>query len=107
MNGDGFPGPAGAFDRYNDLVYVPEEATEVPAGFGTLQLLASALRTDPCLVKHKGEFMERNSCRAPWQNRLDLRVAHTLRVRGADNGARVPRLDADSGIDSPLRRLSR
>ena len=84
LNGDGYPGPGGSFDRTNDLVYVPREATELPAGFATLSLLANGLEQDACLSKYRGRILWRNACRAPWQNRLDLRLAHTLHVPGAD-----------------------
>jgi hypothetical protein len=52
--------------------------------------MAAALVTDPCLKKYRGTFAKRNGCRAPWQNRLDLRMAHTERVRGTEL-----RLEAD------------
>jgi hypothetical protein len=84
LNGDGFPGLGGAFDRTNDLVYVPEDATEVPSGFATTSILNNALESDSCLSANRGKILGRNACRAPWQNRLDLRIAHTLRAGGAD-----------------------
>ncbi|MGD2067036.1 MAG: TonB-dependent receptor [Gemmatimonadota bacterium] len=83
MNGDGYPGVGPAFDRFNDLVYVPNEASEVNSGFATQRLLAAALRTDECLAEHKGDILPRNACRAPWQNRLDLRVSHELQLGDA------------------------
>ena len=83
VNGDGYPGLGGAFDRFNDLVYVPERAREVNAGFATQALLEKALRSDECLAEHKGEILPRNACRAPWQNRLDLRMTHELEVGDA------------------------
>jgi Carboxypeptidase regulatory-like domain len=90
LNGDGYPGPGPASDRNNDLVYVPLEASDVPSSLGTLTRLAVALETDPCLKQFKGYIMIRNHCRAPWQNRLDLRVAQTTHVRGWE-----VRFDAD------------
>lgn len=86
-NGDGYPGLGPAFDRNNDLIYVPMDPFEVPSGIGTSARLKGALETDPCLKRFQGAFLLRNRCRAPWQNRLDLRVAHNLRVR--DAGIRV------------------
>lgn len=82
-NGDGYPGLGAASDRNNDLVYVPRDPLEVPSGLGTSVRLYAALETDACLRKFQGFIMLRNHCRAPWQNRLDLRMAHTLRARGA------------------------
>jgi hypothetical protein len=84
INGDGYPGLGSAFDRNNDLLYVPLEATEVPGGFGMLTRLAAALETDACLRKFRGYIMLRNHCRAPWQNRLDVRVSQRMRVGNAD-----------------------
>jgi hypothetical protein len=90
VNGDGYPGLGGAFDRFNDLFFVPDSATMVPAPIPTWQLLGSALEKDDCLKDKKGTIMLRNSCRAPWQNRLDLRMSQTLRAGGANI-----RLEAD------------
>jgi hypothetical protein len=90
LNGDGYPGRGPAFDRYNDLIYVPQEATEIPAGIGTYVLLNDALERDACLSAHRGGFMYRNACRAPWQNRLDLRMTQTMSLAGAQ-----VRLEAD------------
>ncbi len=84
LNGDGYPGLGPAFDRTNDAIYVPNEATEVPGGIALWQLLGNALDNDACLQANRGSIMERNSCRAPWQNRLDLRLSHTLRALGAE-----------------------
>ncbi|MFC1660200.1 carboxypeptidase regulatory-like domain-containing protein [Gemmatimonadota bacterium] len=83
LNGDGYPALGPAFDKNNDLIFVPYEATRLPSAFGTFTRLAAALETDPCLKKFRGMFVTRNGCRAPWQNRLDLRTAHTARLRGA------------------------
>jgi hypothetical protein len=84
LNGDGYPGLGPASDRNNDLMYVPLEASDVPSGLGTLTRLAAALESDACLKKFKGNIMLRNHCRAPWQNRLDMRIAQTTQVRGSE-----------------------
>lgn len=83
LNGDGYPSLGAAFDRNNDLLFVPEDPFEVPSSFGTSTRLQAALETDECLKRFIGHTMLRNHCRAPWQNRLDLRVAHTAHVGGA------------------------
>ena len=90
LNGDGYPSLGKASDHNNDLVYVPVDPLEVPSGPGTSVRLAAALASDPCLQRFEGRMMLRNRCRAPWQNRLDLRVAQGLRVRGA-----AVRIEAD------------
>lgn len=84
LNGDGYPGPGPGFDRNNDLIYVPQEATEIPSGIGTLGLVASALESDECLAKYRGGFLPRNACRAPFQHRFDLRLSQKLHLRGAE-----------------------
>lgn len=90
MNGDGYPGVGPAFDRTNDLIYVPEVVTEIPAGPATYQLLGHALEHDECLARNRGDLLMRNECRSPWQHRLDLRMSHTLR-----SGSWDVRLEAD------------
>ncbi len=89
-NGDGYPGNGGAFDRFNDLLHVPSDAFDLPAPLGSQQLMAAAMRQDPCIAEYIGEIMDRNACRAPWQNNLDLRLAQTFRL-----GATEVRLEGD------------
>ncbi|MBT8405097.1 MAG: carboxypeptidase regulatory-like domain-containing protein, partial [Gemmatimonadetes bacterium] len=79
VNGDGYPGQGGAFERYNDLLHIPANGFDLPAPIGTQILMSRAIESDPCLKEHVGTIMDRNSCRAPWQNNLDLRLAQTLR----------------------------
>ncbi len=83
LNGDGYPALGPAFDRFNDLIYAPNSASELPAGFATLALLSTALERDPCLSAHRGEILRRNDCRAPWEHRLDVRVTHSIQAGGA------------------------
>ena len=84
VNGDGYPGNGAAFDRENDLVYVPTNPSQIPASLSTKGLLTAAMRTDECLQSEAGGIASRNACRAPWQNNLDLRLAHTVRTGGAE-----------------------
>lgn len=79
VNGDGYPGNGGAFDRTNDLLYVPEDLSEAPLTLLTRVLLADAIENDACIGRYVGRVVPRNGCRAPWEHRLDLRLAHTLR----------------------------
>lgn len=83
-NGDGYPAAGPAFDRNNDIFYVPFEATNLPSSIGTVTRLAAALETDECLKRYRGRFLVRNHCRAPWQHRLDLRMSHAARIGGAE-----------------------
>ena len=90
VNGDGYPGDGSALDRTNDLVHVPEKPTQGPYSLLTQILLNDAIQNDKCLSRYVGTLVARNGCRAPWENRLDLRVAHTVRV-----GARDIRFEGD------------
>ena len=89
LNGDGFNG--------NDLIYVPKNATDPNeikigsqngAGVFTQDLAAAQafdqfISNNPCLNEQRGTIMKRNSCRTPWQNRMDLSVRQSLpQVRG-------------------------
>lgn len=90
VNGDGYSGLGGAFDRNNDLLYVPEELSEVPISFVTRILLSRALEEDACLAGFRGRNVRRNHCRAPWEHRLDLRLAQNI-----DLGSTEVRLEGD------------
>ncbi|MBT8398004.1 MAG: hypothetical protein KJN92_13610, partial [Gemmatimonadetes bacterium] len=90
VNGDGYPGLGGSFDLYNDLLYVPDPVSQAPLSFVTQGLFTSAIESDECLARQNGRILRRNACRSPWENRLDLRVAHTLRTGGT-----AIRLEAD------------
>ncbi len=91
VNGDGYPGIGGAFDRNNDPVHIPGIFPIPPITFSTRALLESALENDPCLAGlSAGDIVDRNACRAPFEHRLDLRVTHGFTVGGRD-----VRLEAD------------
>lgn len=83
INGDGVVG--------NDPIYVPRDATdptEIRIGTGsgnTFALNAQAaqdferfISSQSCLNDQRGRIMERNSCRSPWQERLDLSIRQSL-----------------------------
>jgi hypothetical protein len=77
VNGDGSTG--------NDLVYVPRNASEVkfsstsaiPAAKSWENLNAFIEGTE-CLREARGTIIQRNACRTPWSNRIDLRAAQNL-----------------------------
>jgi hypothetical protein len=83
MNGDGYPGPGAAARAYNDLLYVPDHPSELVASPVSAALLFQLMDRDPCLAAARGTILARNACRAPWSNRLDLRLSQGLRLRGA------------------------
>jgi hypothetical protein len=83
INGDGV--------QANDPIYIPRNATdanEIRIGTGSgnafaLNATAAAdferfIERQECLDKQRGRIMERNSCRSPWQNRLDVSVRQSL-----------------------------
>jgi carboxypeptidase family protein/TonB-dependent receptor-like protein len=89
LNGDGFNG--------NDLIYIPKNATdpnEIKIGsqnaqgvftqdVAAAQAFEKFISDNNCLNEQRGTIMKRNSCRTPWQNRMDLSVRQSLpNVRG-------------------------
>jgi len=70
VNGDGVRG--------NDLAYIPATEDEVIVTQGTWQEIDTFIRSDDALQDNRGQIFERNSANAPWQNRLDLRIAQRI-----------------------------
>jgi outer membrane receptor protein involved in Fe transport len=92
LNGDGFNG--------NDPIYIPQNATNVSeirivalrnpsATFNATtnpyepnaaaaQRFENFIKANSCLDEHRGQVMERNTCRNPWQNQFDVSVRQTL-----------------------------
>jgi hypothetical protein len=76
MNGDGYA---------LDLIYIPKAR-------GDIQFVSAAdedaffkfMDQDSYLSKHQGEYAEANAARAPWLNRLDLRVAQNFSINTGD-----------------------
>ncbi len=80
----------------NDPIYVPRNGADpseirIGTGAGTAYALNAAAAADfesfiarqECLSSQRGQIMERNSCRSPWQNRMDVSIRQSLpRVRG-------------------------
>ena len=79
----------------NDLMYVPRNATDPTEilftgynGTATQQAAAAAqaqafenfISNTPCLNSQRGQIMERNSCRNPWVNQVDVSFAQSLRA---------------------------
>jgi outer membrane receptor protein involved in Fe transport len=88
LNGDG--------NNSNDPLYIPRDArdvNEIRIGTGTggafalnaaeAALFEEFIASQDCLDDQRGRIMERNSCRSPWQNRLDVAVRqHIPTIRG-------------------------
>lgn len=76
VNGDGQTG--------NDLVYVPASASEIRFAGTAAEQAASYANLEQfidrfeCLQDARGEILERNACREPWQNKLDFRLSQVL-----------------------------
>ncbi|HXW03611.1 MAG TPA: carboxypeptidase regulatory-like domain-containing protein [Vicinamibacterales bacterium] len=66
----------------NDLLYIPASASE-PYTYtnGTFDDLMTFVNAESCLSDFTGQIHERNACRAPWLNTLDLRVNFGLPFR--------------------------
>jgi hypothetical protein len=83
LNGDGYNG--------NDPIYVPRNALDpneirIGTGIGAafVQNTAAAeafdrfISSQECLNSQRGQIMERNSCRTPFQHRMDLAVRQAI-----------------------------
>lgn len=79
----------------NDPIYVPRNATdptEVQIGTGVgsafVQNVAAAqaferfISSQPCLDRQRGRIMARNSCRSPFQERMDLSIRQGIPTIG-------------------------
>jgi carboxypeptidase family protein/TonB-dependent receptor-like protein len=80
----------------NDPIYIPRDATDpaeirIGSGIGTAfvqntvaaQAFERFIGSLDCLDRQRGRIMERNSCRAPAQDRLDISIRQAIpQVRG-------------------------
>ena len=83
INGDGFPGPGIPLDASNDLLWVPDNPTDIPGTLVTKQLFAQFVNdVEECLFDVRGAIMERNSCRTPSVHMVDLSVSQPISVGG-------------------------
>ncbi len=70
-NGDGYRNRV--ISRDNDLIYIPNDVSEL--AFTNADEAAdfeALINSDECLSSQRGSLMKRNSCRNPWNNRLDV-----------------------------------
>ena len=80
VNADGTAG--------NDNIYVPRDASEISlSGDAAAQAAAftrldSLITNNACLSEQRGQIMERNSCRNPWINTLNARLAAFIPLPG-------------------------
>ncbi len=84
VNGDDFPGPRTS-SLPNDLIYITDEVTGFPGVPGHPEgeiLWYSLYDQEECLQRQTIRILARNTCRTPWSNQFDLRVAQTVEARG-------------------------
>jgi hypothetical protein len=80
INADGTSG--------NDNIYIPRDASEISlSGDAAAQAAAftrldSLITANACLSEQRGQIMERNSCRNPWINTLNARLAAFIPLPG-------------------------
>ena len=99
VNGDGFPGPRGS-RLANDLVHVPEQDFRLPTGFVARIIWTTLVEQEECLKEQLGRILARNSCEAPWSNRLDLRVSQTIEALGLSADATLDMMNVLNFLDS-------
>lgn len=88
INGDGYQGP-GLFGRNNDLLYVPASLSEVAFDSeDDARLFGELIEQEECLRESRGRILERNSCRGPWANLMNVSIAQGVPF-GRGRGPRV------------------
>lgn len=80
INGDGYSGVGVPLDASNDLLYVPDPPQSLSGPPLARSLFAQLVAMEPCLAAAVGDFVRRNSCRAPSTHRLDLHITQPLQV---------------------------
>ena len=68
---------------FNDLLYVPNNASDVTVTNGTAAQLEAFINGDECLSTSRGKIAERNCARQPFTNIMDVKLALGLPVRRA------------------------
>ena len=71
-NGDG--------QRFNDLLFVPENERDIVLESGNWEQMDAFIEGNESLDDARGSVIERNTGRAPWQNRFDLRFAQSIKT---------------------------
>lgn len=86
INGDANADGVGGTNReFNDMFYIPRDADDITmfgatpaARAAAYDSLANFIGSQSCLREQRGQIMERNSCRNPWINRLDVRLEKVI-----------------------------
>ena len=64
----------------NDLVYVPENQSDIFLESENWDLMNAFIEGNDALDEARGSVIDRNTARAPWQNILDLHLAQSVRT---------------------------
>lgn len=106
VNGDGLPGEGRARERFNDLIYVPDDVVDSPSmSLGSLFAFHSLIGLDDCLTRAQASVLARNACRSPWSNRLDLRVTQEMALGGTGIEVNLDVLNLLNALDSDWGRV--
>jgi hypothetical protein len=73
VNGDG---------AYNELLWVPANSSQVLLTGGSWAQLDAYLSADACTSQFRGQVVQRNCGRSPWQNQLDIQYALSIPTGG-------------------------
>jgi hypothetical protein len=69
----------------NDILFVPNSASDVVVTGGTWEELNAYIESDESMKDQRGLIPERNTGRAPWTNSLDFRAAFDVPLRRRNN----------------------
>ncbi|WP_119842330.1 TonB-dependent receptor [Salinibacter ruber] len=70
----------GDTQSFNDLVYVPENQSDIFLESGNWELMNAFIEGSDALSEARGSVIERNTARAPWQNILDVQISQSIRT---------------------------
>jgi hypothetical protein len=85
-NGDGVGSASNPGSAQNDLFYVPIDQADfsftstmsAPTQTAKWDSLNAYIERDPCLREQRGEIIDRNSCRNPWQTFLNATLSWSM-----------------------------
>jgi hypothetical protein len=104
LNGDGV--------RFNDrpFIYAPEDLPLAVTGVAAdsmRALYSQLLNENDCLGDAVGEVINRNTCRFPWSNQLDLRLSKSFNTtRGQRAELQVDMFNVLNGLNSEWGRIT-
>ena len=64
----------------NDLVYVPENESDIVLESDNWDLMNAFIEGDDALSDARGSVIDRNTARTPWQNILDVRLSQRIQT---------------------------